>query len=391
MEIDVGDFDLPQDLERYKAAVKEFVQTELDQLSEEIEETNELPSRLMPLLKKSGLLKLRQPQEWGGVGLTLSQYWPIELEVAKAHGTIRLIVHGHAHKYLPILHHGSEEQKKKLLPLLADGGRIPFALTEPGTGTGTDIRTTAIKKGDFYYLNGTKHLITLANMGVIFIVIAYTGDRSLGAKGISIILVERDAPGFTIQPHKDTMGLRGCFHGILHFRDCKVPVKNLLGQEGEGLDAALKTFLDPNRLTIAVDALGACEKLMELSTAWAQSRVTFGRRIAERQATQQTLADMATDIYALRCMIDDCARKYDRGEPIATEASMCKLFGTEVLRRVSDQAILLHGGMGYTKTLPVERIYRDCRSLWFEEGTPTIQRLLIGRHVLGKPVRQVGG
>ena len=220
--------------------------------------------------------------------------------------------------------------------------------------------------------------------------VAYTGDRSLGAKGISMLLVEPGTAGFTIEPQKDMMGLRGCFHGILRFRDCEVPVSNLVGKEGEGLDIALRTFLDASRLGIAVSCLGAAQRMLELSTKYAQQRVTFGRPIGERQAVQQMLADMATSVYALRCMVSDCARKYDEGQPVAVEASMCKLFGLEATRQVSDAALLIHGGVGCTKAFPIERIYRDVRQLWFEEGTPTIQRLVIGRDVLGKRIRAIG-
>ncbi|MFH1088147.1 MAG: acyl-CoA dehydrogenase family protein, partial [Chloroflexota bacterium] len=343
MGLDIKDFSFPQDWERYRLAVKRFVETDLEAMSAEVEESNALPPALMPMLKKSGLLRVRQPREWGGMGFTLSEFWPIEAEVAKSHGTIRLVVHGHSHKWMPIYYHGTEAQKKKYLPILAEGERASFALTEPGTGTGVDIRTTAVKSGDAYVINGTKHLITLPNIALFTLVVAYTGDRSLGAKGISFIIVERDTPGFAVLPHKDTMGLRGCYHGILHFRDCRVPAENLLGKEGEGLDIALKTFLDPNRVGIAADCLGACEKMLELAVSQAHTRVTFGKAIGERQATQQMLAEMATDVYALKCMIGECARKYDSGEPAAVDAAMCKLFGIEATRRVSDQALFIHG------------------------------------------------
>ncbi|MFH1088102.1 MAG: acyl-CoA dehydrogenase, partial [Chloroflexota bacterium] len=207
---------------------------------------------------------------------------------------------------------------------------------------------------------------------------------SLGARGISMLLVKPGTPGFTIESMGDKMGLRGTFHGILRFRDCRVPVENLLGKEGEGLDIATKSYLDPMVMCCSVDFLGASEKLLELSARWAQTRVTFGRPIADRQAVKQMLADMAVDIQALKCMIRECAQKFDRGESIAVDAAMCKLFGSEAAKRVSDQALLIHGGMGYTKLLPVERIYRDIRSLWFEEGTPTIQRLVIARDVMDR-------
>jgi len=391
VELKVTDFKLPQELERYKTAVKEFVQTELYPMAEEIEDRKRVPPRLRPMLVKAGLLSLRFPREYGCPGLTFSQYWPILAEVAKSHGTIRMFVHGQNGNWLMLYRHGTEQQKKRYLPLWAKGDEWTcFALTEPGTGTGTDIKTTATRDGDVYRLNGSKHLITFADIASIFFVVAYTGDRSLRAKGTSMILVEPGTPGFTMEPQKEMMGIKGCYHGVLRFKDCAVPVTNLVGEEGEGLDIALRTFLDISRLSIAVSALGATERLLELSAKYALERVTFGKPIAERQAVQQMLADMATDIYATRCMIADCAARYDAGERIAVEASICKLFAIEMTRRVSDLALIIHGGLGCSREFPVERIYRDLRELWFEEGTPTVQRLLIGRDVLGRPVRSIG-
>jgi alkylation response protein AidB-like acyl-CoA dehydrogenase len=160
-----------------------------------------------------------------------------------------------------------------------------------------------------------------------------------------------------------------------------VPAKNILGGEGQGIDIALG-LLDLSRFSIATSCLGLAQRLLELSVSYTHKRVTFGKRIAERQAVQQMLADMATDVYALRVMVNDVAQKYDQGLPIRKESSMCKLFGIETLRRVGDSALSIHGGLGYFKTFPIERMYRDSRALWFEEGTPTIQRLVIARDVL---------
>lgn len=391
MKLKIEDFKLPEELERYRMAVREFVQTELDPIAEEIEDTNRIPDRLLPLLREAGLLKLRLPREYGGIGLNFSQYWPILEEVAKSHGDIRMFVHGYNGIWVMIGYHGTEEQKQKYFPVWTEGRGFPaFALTEPGTGTGVDIKTTARRDGNIYRLNGKKHLITFADMADIFHVVAYTGDRSLGPKGISMLIVEKGAPGFTIEPHKEMIGIKGCYHGILHFDDCEVPAGNLLGQEGEGLDIALKTFLDISRLSIAVSCLGPAQRMLELSREYAKERVTFGKPISDRQAIQQMLADMATDIYALRSMIADCARKYDEGQPIAVEASMCKLFGLQAVKRVSDIALEIHGGIGLSRAFPIERFYRDVRALSFEEGTPTIQKLVIGRDVLGRSPRSIG-
>jgi len=390
MKLKIEDFKLPEELERYTMAIQEFMQTELELIAEEIEDTSRVPDRLLPLLREAGLLRLRLPQKYGGIGLNFSQYWPVLEEVAKSHGTIRMIVHGYNGIWGMIGYHGTEEQKRKYFPIWIEGRGFPaFALTEPGTGTGVDIKTTARKEGNIYRLNGKKHLITFADIAEIFHVVAYTGDRSLGPKGISMFIVERGSPGFTIEPHKEMLGNKGCYHGILHFNDCEVPAKNLIGQEGEGLDIALRTFLDISRLSIAVSCLGSAQRLLELSSEYAKGRVTFGKPISERQIVQQMLADMATDVYALRCMIVDCASKYDEGQQIPVQSSMCKLFGLQAAKRVSDMALEIHGGIGVTKALPVERLYRDIRCLTFEEGTPTVLRVLIGREVLGKSPRSI--
>lgn len=391
MKLLLKDYKLPKDLEAYKKAVKEFTRTELEDCAVEMQKTNKLPKRLIPLLADAGLLALRIPKEYGGSGLTFTEYWPILAEVARSAGTIRMFVHGYNGIWLIIGKNGNEEQKRKYLPMFVDGsiGFPGFALTEPGTGTGVDIKTTAKKEGKFYKLNGKKHLITFADIAAITHTVVYTGDRSLGAKGTSIILVEKGAPGLTLVPHEDMIGIAGCYHAVQVFENCTVPEKNLVGKEGNGLNIAMH-FLDPSRLSIGVSCLGPAERILDIAVDYAKKRVTFGKPIEDRQAVQQMLADMATDIYALKCMIGDCGKMYDNGESIAATASMVKLFGIETTRKVSDLALIIHGGIGCTAEYPLQRHYRDVRCLWFEEGTPTIQRLVIGRDVLGKQVRQVG-
>jgi len=211
-------------------------------------------------------------------------------------------------------------------------------------------------------------------------VFCYT-DPSRGARGISALMVDRDTPGFTIADMPPLMGCKGGQHGYLTFKDCRVPVANVLGQEGEGL-LQMTVALEVSRLFIAATSLGTGERAFELSLAFAKKRVTFGKPIAERQAVQTYLAEMATDLYALRNMITAAARKADRGERIPTEASMCKLFGLEAVGRVTDRALLVYGGVGYTQKYPIERLYRDARLNWVEEGTPTIQQLVIARNFL---------
>lgn len=390
--LDIRNFNLPGDIPKYIDAVKEFARTYLEQKALEIEATDALPPDLQPALKKAGLLELRLPKDAGGLGLSFSQYWPILVEAGKPHGTIRQNVHGFNTLWVTIYYHGTPEQKKKWFPRIWGQGKgyATFALTEPGTGTGIDIKTTARREGDYYIINGTKHLITFADIAPMFQVVCYTGDRALREKGTSMIIVESDNPGVIIEPHGSMMSIKGCFHGIVHFRNAKVPVTNLLGKEGEGLDIALRTFLDQSRLSIAASCLPIAERLMEKSTEYALGRVTFGKPIGDRQAIQMMLAEMAVPIYAQRCMVDDCAQKYDRGEPIVYESAICKLAGIEMTRVVSDLTMNIHGGLSIVNHTGIERTYRDARALWFEEGAPTIQKTVIARTVLGKKVRSIG-
>ena len=390
--LDIKDFNLPQDLPKYLEAVKEFARTYLEEKALEMEETDTLPADLQPTMKKAGLLDLRLPKDVGGLGLTFSQYWPILVEAGKPHGTIRQNVHGFNTLWTMLYYHGTEEQKKKWFPIIWGQGKgyAAFALTEPGTGTGVDIKTTARREGDYYIINGTKHLITFADIAPMFHVVCYTGDRSLKEKGTSIIIVEADNPGVVIEPHGPMMSIRGCYHGIIHFRDAKVPVTNILGKEGEGLDIALRTFLDQSRLSIGASCLPIAERMLEKALEYARGRITFGKPIGDRQAIQMMLAEMAVPIYAQRLMVADCAEKYDRGESIVYESAMCKLAGIEMTKTVSDLAMNVFGGLSIVTHTGVERTYRDARALWFEEGAPTIQKTVIARHILGKRVRSIG-
>jgi alkylation response protein AidB-like acyl-CoA dehydrogenase len=360
----------------------EFIWQELDPYEHEIERTGTIPlDELFPKLRRARCFGLMVPDAYGGVGLSVSQYVPVLAEFSKIHGGIRVIVHVHNMTAKAIAYLGTEEQKRALLPKVATGeASVAFGLTEPDAGTGRDIKARAIRNGGDFVLNGRKHLITNSEFASHFMVFAYT-DPGKGAHGISALMVDRDTPGFTIADMPETMGCRGGQHGYLTFRDCRVPATKILGKEGEGL-LQMTVALETSRLFIAATSLGTAERALDLSLDFAKKRVTFGKPISERQAVQTYLADMATDIYALRAMITDAAKKADRGERIPAEASMCKLFGLEAVGRVTDRALLIHGGVGYTRKYPVERLYRDARLNWVEEGTPTIQRLVIARQFL---------
>lgn len=381
MPLKAKDFNLPQGLERYRLAVREFVRTDLERWAERLEEMTHTPHELVELMAEAGLLKLTLPREYGGWELTQVQYVPILEEVAKSHGAIRMVVHGaNGLSMRTILEYGTEEMKRNYLARIGTGeATIGFVLTEPGTGSGVDIKTTAVRDGDNFILNGRKHIITNADMATALNTLTVT-DRSAGRRGLTSFLVEKTSPGLSIIEMPQPMGNRGTFHAEIVFKDCVVPAKNVLGEVGQGIDVALE-LLDLSRFSIAVSCLGLVQRFLELCVPYTRKRVTFGKPIAERQAVQQMLADMATDVYALRMMVNDVAQRYDLGLPIRKESSMCKLFGLETVRRVGDSALIIHGGLGYFKTFVIERMYRDSRALWFEEGTPTIQRLVIARDV----------
>jgi alkylation response protein AidB-like acyl-CoA dehydrogenase len=372
----------PAAYQKFKREMVDFIWSELDRYEHQIERTDEVPlDDLFPRLRRMRCFGLMVPEEYGGVGLSVSQYLPILAEFSKIHGGIRVIVHVHNTTAKGVAQLGSPEQKRALLPKIATGeSSVAFGLTEPDAGTGRDLKSRAVRDGDHFVLNGRKHLITNSDFASHFMVFCYT-DPSRGAHGISTLMVDRGTPGFTIADMPPLMGCKGGQHGYLTFKDCRVPVANVLGQEGEGL-LQMTVALEVSRLFIAATSLGTAERAFELSLAFAKKRVTFGKPIAERQAVQTYLAEMGTDLYALRNMITAAARKADRGERIPTEASMCKLFGLEAVGRVTDRALLVHGGVGYTQMYPIERLYRDARLNWVEEGTPTIQQLVIARNFL---------
>lgn len=350
----------------------------LDPLEREIEDTERIPLDIvMPALRECGALGLIVPRRYGGSGLSITQYLPILAEFAKIQGGIRTLVHVHnsfAHALSEI---GDEQQCAQILPGAAVGERsLAFALTEPGNGTGMDLSTTARRDGDDYVIDGRKWLITNSDIASHFLVLARTGPRD-----VSAIIVDRDTPGLTITALPETMGCKGAEHGELTFAGVRVPATGLVGTEGDGI-AHLERALEISRVFIAASSLGTATRAFDLSRSYAAQRVTFGRPIAERQAVQRYLAEMAVDVYALRGMLADAAAKWDRGRRIPAEASLLKQFGLEAVGRVTDRALLIHGGIGYTRAHPIERLYRDARLNWLEEGPPTVQYLVAARALL---------
>ena len=363
---------------------------ELSPFVEEIEDSESIPrDRIWPALREMGAFGLLIPEEYGGLGLTVRQYLPIIAELAKVHGGIRALVHVHNSIGHALHELGDDRRRAEIMPGVAEGSKsVAFGLTEPDSGTGADTATTARRDGNSYVINGRKWMITNSDFASHFMVFAKTGTE--GEPTLSTVLVERDTPGLSIEPLPETMGCKGGEHGLLTFTDAVVPAESLLGAEGDGGDKMEQT-LEISRVFVAASSLGIAEYALELSIEHAKRRVTFGKPIAKRQAVQRYLAEMAVDVHALRLMLDDAAVKWDAGQRIPLEAAVCKLFGLEAVGRVTDRALLVHGGIGYTRAHPIERLYRDARLNWLEEGTPTIQQLVIAREVLHGGVGTASG
>lgn len=361
-----------------RARISATIWETLDPLEKQIEDTEQIPYDIvLPALRDCGAFGLLVPREYGGSGLSIQQYLPIIAEFAQIQGGIRVLVHVHnsfAHALSEI---GSDQHRRAVLTGAATGERsLAFALTEPDHGTGADLGTTAKHDGTDYVLNGRKWLITNSDLASHFLVFAKTSTQQ-----VSAFLIERDTPGLSIEPLPETMGCKGGEHGVITLDNLTVPTSALIGAEGDG-SSHLERALEVSRVFIAASSLGTSTRSLELSLDHARSRVTFGKPIAHRQAIQRYLAEMATDIYALRGMLSDAAAKWDAGQRIPAESAMCKQFGLEAVGRVTDRALLIHGGIGYTRRHPIERLYRDARLNWLEEGTPTIQYMVAARELL---------
>ena len=380
--------EVPESTRLILDTVRRFVKQDLEPISQKVEDEDRIPDDVVDTMKELGLFGLSIPEEYGGLGLDVLSECLVYEEMSKVNACFRTRIgtnNGIGSQGIVI--DGTEEQKEKYLPRLASGEWIGvFALTEPEAGSdAANIQTAAELKGDKWILNGRKHFITngdIADLATVFAV----NDKSKRAKGgITAFLVEKTMPGFFVGTIERKMGMRGSHTCELIFDNCEVPVENVIGGEagvGQGFKTAMK-ILDKGRLTMGASALGTAQKLLDLSVDYARQRVQFGKPIAEFQAIQFMLAEMATNIYAARQMLYHAARLRDRkGSSVIKEASMVKLFCTEMAGRCADMAVQIHGGMGYMKDFPVERIYRDVRLTRIYEGTSEIQKLVIARNLL---------
>jgi acyl-CoA dehydrogenase len=363
--------------------VRRFIRKEVDPRSREIEESDAIPDELVAKAREMGLFGLTIPEEYGGSGLDLAGKCAIEEEMGKTNYGFATLIGNHTGiSTTGIVALGNDAQKARLLPRMATGEWIgSFALTEPQAGSDpAAMRTTAVRKGDRWVLNGEKIYITNAGLAQVFTVMAIT-DKTRGVKGISAFIVERGFPGFAIGKNELKMGMHGCTTAPLAFTDCEVPAENLLGPEGMGYVQALKT-LTAGRVTVSARCVGMMDKLIAQCAEYMKVRTQGGHKLAEYQGLQWMLADMAVARDAARLLTERAIETLMRGERGTLEASMAKLQSTEALAKVADCAVQIHGGMGYMREAGIETVYRDARITRIYEGSSEIQRNIIAAQLL---------
>ena len=364
--------------------IERFVRERLVPNEERLATEGRLPDDILEEMKALGLFGLTIPEEYGGLGLTMEEEILVSIALGRTSPAFRSIMGtNNGIGCAAVVFNGTEEQKQKYLPKYASGEWIScFCLTEPEAGSdAASLKTTAVRDGDHYVLNGTKRYITNAKVAHTFNVMARTDPDNKGARGISSFIVERDTPGITLGSVDKKMGQAGSMTCDVIFEDCRVPAENLIGEEGEGFVTAMKV-LDRGRLHISGVSVGVAERLIHDSLEYALQRKQFGKPIAEQQLIQGMLADSQTETYAAKCMTLETARKRDSGENVSTESSACKLFATEMVGRVADRAVQIHGGAGYMSEYAVERFYRDVRLFRLYEGTSQIQQVIIARNMM---------
>ena len=364
--------------------IERFVRERLVPNEERLAEEGKLPEDILEEMKALGLFGLTIPEEYGGLGLTMEEEILVAIALGRTSPAFRSIMGtNNGIGSAAVVFNGTEAQKQKYLPKYASGEWIScFCLTEPDAGSdAASLKTSAVRDGDHYILNGTKRYITNAKVAHTFNVMARIDPENKGARGISSFIVERDTPGITLGSVDKKMGQSGSMTCDVIFEDCRVPADNLIGEEGEGFITAMKV-LDRGRLHISGVSVGVAERLIKDALEYALQRKQFGKPIAEQQLIQGMLADSQTETYAAKCMTLETARKRDNGENISTESSACKLFATEMVGRVADRAVQIHGGAGYMSEYAVERFYRDVRLFRLYEGTSQIQQVIIARNMM---------
>ncbi len=372
-------------LEQTRRELRRFVREKLVPLEKQVADDDRIPDEIRRSFADMGLYGISIPEEFGGLGLAMDEEIELVFELGWTSPAFRSLFGTNVGiGSQGILIDGTDEQKKTWLPRLASGEvTASFALTEPEAGSdAASVKTRAERQGDHYIVNGTKRFITNAPHAGIFTLMARTDPNAKGASGVTAFIVEAKTPGITIGKPDKKMGQRGSHTADVIFDNVKVPAANIIGgKEGQGFKTAMKV-LDRGRLHISAMCVGAAERLIHESVTYARDRKQFGQAIAEFQLVQAMLADSKTEAYAARCMLRDAAKRYAEGETVSLEASACKLFASEMVGRVADRAVQIHGGSGYIQEYAVERFYRDVRLFRLYEGTSQIQQLVIAKQML---------
>ncbi|MCK8663769.1 acyl-CoA dehydrogenase family protein [Pseudomonas azerbaijanoccidens] len=366
-------------------SLRQFVGEVLIPRENEVADTDAIPQDIVEQMQAMGLFGLTLPEEFGGLGVTMEEEVNIAFELGRTSPAFRSYIGtNNGIGSIGILLDGTEAQKHHYLPKLASGELLSsFCLTEPDAGSdAASLKTTAVRDGDSYILNGTKRFITNAPHAGIYTVMARTSTEIKGAGGISAFIVERGTPGVSLGKPDHKMGHKGAHTCDVIFENARVPASQLIGGvEGVGFKTAMKV-LDKGRLHIAALSVGAAERMLDDALRYALERKQFGKPIAEFQLIQAMLADSKAEIYASRCMVLDAARKRDDGHNVSTEASCAKMFSTEMCGRVADRCVQIHGGAGYVSEYAIERFYRDVRLFRIYEGTTQIQQIVIARNMI---------
>ena len=376
-------FKLTEEQLMIRSMVRDLARTEFAPRAMERDRTTEFPAANLAKLGELGLMGMMIPPEYGGSGADSVSYVLALAEVAYACASTAVVMSVHNSIVCEsVLRHGSEDQKEKYLKRLATGEIIgAFALTEPNAGSDPARQTTrAVLEGDRYVLNGTKRFTTTGKNAGVIIVTAKT-DEQARHRGISAFLIDQGTPGLTVGPLEDKMGLRASDTADLILEDCRIPAENLLGNEGDGFLIAM-TGLDGGRIGIAAQSVGVATAAFDAAVQYSQQREQFGQSISKFQGLRWMIADMATEIEAARLMMLSAAELKDNKENYTLQASMAKLFASEMVNRVTARAVQIHGGYGFTKEYPVERYYRDARVFTIYEGTSEIQRVVISNQIL---------
>ncbi|GAB4210240.1 MAG: acyl-CoA dehydrogenase family protein [Roseiflexaceae bacterium] len=378
------EYRFPEELKLLRQTIRDFADKQIAPIAREIDEQERVPFEVLKKAGELGLMGLPFPEQYGGADVGITGYCILMEELNRKCASTATIIGAHAQLCaMSIYLGGNDEQKDKYLRPLNDGRKLgAWALTEPNAGSdAAHIRTIAEQRGGEWVINGSKMWITNGSFADVIVVFAAT-DKNLGARGgITAFIVEKDFPGFKVGKVEEKMGLRASHTASLFFEDLRVPKENVLGQVGYGFATAMRT-LDIGRCGLGASSLGSAKEAYELALKYSIERQQFGRAIADFQAIQFKLADMITKIYAMEQMVYDCAAKVDRGENATLESSIVKLFSTEAASQIIDEAIQIHGGMGFSRELPLERMYRDARVTRIFEGTNEIQRHVIASEIL---------